>query len=647
VILYNNGPANGSYTVISGLPTGGDILLRGSELSSLAVHAGNGGNTLRIHDTPFSNTPGGLTTTVSTGTGSNMVTVDGTTGALTLNAQGAADNVFVGTVANPLDYLQGPLTINGQGSTILNVNDQGTSADKIYEVYAGTVKRVLNPGPPRTYDAVINYANIGTLTVSGGSGFDVFYVEGTAAGTNTILNGASGGNAFEVGSGPTGSDSLLGPVAVHGWPGSSFMVYDDALATAAQTYTLTANTISRTGAADVTFDNVYEVILESAIVGGNTINVPSVAAGVGVAFNPANGDTITIGANQTLAAVQGRVQVSPGDNITANVVIDDSSNATPLAGPVTLSNDVTLGFTISGLAPQVIFLSGRQNATLNTTLRTGAGDKTFNVQAAPLGVALTLDAGSGTNTLNYTGLTGNVLANFQTREFTGFSSTSNIQNVIGGQGANILVGDGNESFTGGTGRNIIVSGGGSGQITGGGAGDILIGGTTAYDTDDASLQAILSYWTTSGDDYATRVANLRAGNGVPQLEGGVSVLDNGAANTLTGNGNEVQGIFNLFYVTEAGTVTDPQPNEVVVDIDNPAGAPQLADHGDRGNLFRESLPAAVAGDLYFLHHRDELSGANIFAAPIPNGRTLATDRAHPAIRAADLTALALDLFAPW
>jgi hypothetical protein len=222
--------------------------------------------------------------------------------------------------------------------------------------------------------------------------------------------------------------------------------------------------VSRTGLALVTFDNLIQVVLAAASVGGNTINVPSVAAGLTAAFNPGNGDTITIGANQTLAAVRGRVAVNPGDNISANVVTDDSSNAAPPAGPITLSNDV-YGFSISGLAPEVIYLSARQNTTLNTSLWTGAGDKTFNLQAAPQGVALTLDAGTGTNTLDYTGYASNVLVNLPLGAATGFSSISHIQNVKGASGGgagsyNVLIGNGGNVLTGGNGRrNLLIAGG--------------------------------------------------------------------------------------------------------------------------------------------------------------------------------------------
>jgi hypothetical protein len=357
---------------------------------------------------------------------------------------------------------------------------------------------------------------------------------------------------------------------------------------------------------------------------------------------------VFVGNNGSLDGIQALGMTIDNQNGSTGVVIDDRNRGgtrTATFDTITTSDQFVQ---LTDLIPGDIYL--QCTTTRNLDVYTGTGAVTANVRATcDQGVAPTLNAGSGTNTLDYTGYAGNVLVNFQTGEFTGFSSIANIQNVIGGQGANILVGDGNESLTGGTGQNLIISGGGTSQLVGGGAGDILIGGTTAYDTDDASLQAILNYWTTSGDDYPTRVANLRAGNGVPQLEAGLTVFDNGAANTLTGNGNEAQGLFNLFYVTEAGTVTDPQPDEVVVDIDNPAGAPPSANHGGPRNRSQETLPLAVAADRYFLQSRDEMNGTNLFRRAVQGEQVPATARIHPAVQAAsvslDWTNFTLDFFA--
>jgi hypothetical protein len=75
-------------------------------------------------------------------------------------------------------------------------------------------------------------------------------------------------------------------------------------------------------------------------------------------------------------------------------------------------------------------------------------------------------------------------------------------------------------------------------LSGGEGDDLLIGGNTAYD--QASLQAISIYWS-GGDDYATRVAKITSGTGVPALNAS-TVSDNAGVNTLTG-GTELDLFF--------------------------------------------------------------------------------------------------------
>jgi Ca2+-binding RTX toxin-like protein len=166
-----------------------------------------------------------------------------------------------------------------------------------------------------------------------------------------------------------------------------------------------------------------------------------------------------------------------------------------------------------------------------------------------VGSRVTLDGGPGTNTLDYSAFTGNVLVNLRLNSATGvLGGLSNIQNVAGGTGGvagsyNILVGKGGNVLTGGNGRrNLLIAGPTPSTLIGGDGDDILIGGTTAYDLEAgmASLQAIMAYWAGSADDYATRVNNLITGNGVPalapydptQMTG--QVVGNGGGNTLTG-----------------------------------------------------------------------------------------------------------------
>ena len=55
----------------------------------------------------------------------------------------------------------------------------------------------------------------------------------------------------------------------------------------------------------------------------------------------------------------------------------------------------------------------------------------------------------------------------------------------------------------------------------------------------------MNYWSNTTDDYATRVANLLSGNGVPLLDA-TMVTNNGGGNTMTGNHGGAAEM-NLFY----------------------------------------------------------------------------------------------------
>jgi hypothetical protein len=441
---------------------------------------------------------------------------------------------------------------NDAGPLNVNFNDQNDTVDRtvtLDDFDSGREFMRLVGLAPTTIFSTTNGG--GSYIVNDGSGTNIFTVLSTSALITTTINGGGGvpsaPDAFVI---QADTGALLGPVALHERPGTSFMRYDDTADPASQTYTLTANTITRAGLAPVTFDNLNEVILNAANVGGNTINVPSLAAGVLDNLVVANSDTVTLGANQSLAAVQGSVAVNPSiDNMSATVVIDASAD--PTAG-ITFSNDVNFGLIINGLVPAGIEFAAAQNTTFNTRLSTGAGDKTFNLQVAPQGVALNLDAGSGTNTLDYTGYAGNVLVNLNPsiHAATGFSSISGIQNVKGASGGpagsyNVLIGNGGNVLTGGNDRrNLLVAGASASQLFGGNDDDILIGGTTKWDTDpqwQAVFTAIMNEWT-QATDYATRVDHLVNGGGLNDpyrldpTPGTGTVHSNGGGNTLTGHG---------------------------------------------------------------------------------------------------------------
>src|SRR5262249_44535740 len=158
--------------------------------------------------------------------------------------------------------------------------------------------------------------------------------------------------------------------------------------------------------------------------------------------------------------------------------VDGGSGNNMLVGP-----DADNTWAVGG--PNAGTLDGTVTFTDVQNLQGGAGADTF-VFADGQGVDGSVDGGGGTNTLDYSAYTGNVLADLQTSQATGVGGlVANIQNVNGGNGPgyNILVGNGGNVLAGGNARSLLIAGASAGVLIGGADDDILIGGTTQWDTD--------------------------------------------------------------------------------------------------------------------------------------------------------------------
>jgi hypothetical protein len=525
-----------------------------TDLSRLNLNLGNRGNTVTVNDTPSSQFPGGLTTSINTNR-TDQVNVRGNHSALTI----AGHNTNTVTLGNAgrVNNILAPVSVTNSVAfaTSLTVDNSADTGNRT--VTLGPTQ-ISFGGPGLSYPA----NPLLTLRLLGGTGTSTYTITGTPnTGADSIVHLVTRGNGDRVrvlanaarfaidGLAPNRVEvgdnghltNIFRDVIISSSSVATDLVSDNSADTIGRTVTITGAWVSYGNPnAVLRYNNLASLTVRGGS-GGDTFNVLGTVAGATTTINGGAGnDTFQVGQNNVVAFIQGPLVLDGGAG-SNTVVIDDSADPTPPAGPVTFSNDVNYGLIINGLAPAGIYLGAGQNTTLNTSLRTGVGDKTFNLQAAPQGVALSLDAGTGTNTLDYTGYAGNVLANLQTAVATGFSNMNRIQNVTGASGGpagsyNILVGNGGNTLTGGTGRrNLLIAGGSASTLIGGDQDDILIGGTTAYDTEAgmASLQAIMAYWAGSADDYATRVNNLTTGNGVPLLDA-TTVTSNGGGNTLTG-----------------------------------------------------------------------------------------------------------------
>jgi len=98
----------------------------------------------------------------------------------------------------------------------------------------------------------------------------------------------------------------------------------------------------------------------------------------------------------------------------------------------------------------------------------------------------------------------------------------------------LLGGPGSDMLFAGHGRDILIGGDGKDQAHGFQGDDILIGGSTTFDANTAALLQVLDEWNSS-DSFNTRVMKLSTGEGgLPKLEDGTTVIDDGVVDHLVG-----------------------------------------------------------------------------------------------------------------
>ncbi|HTQ39830.1 MAG TPA: calcium-binding protein [Pirellulales bacterium] len=374
----------------------------------------------------------------------------------------------------------------------------------------------------------------------------------------------------------------------------------------------------------------------------NTWNITGTNAGNvgGISFT--NVDTITgstkndtfLFAKTGLGDITGTIDGGPGTNVlnysllTTPITIDLTANSATGAGGIanitgviggssTSTIDTVIGPTPAAGAQNTWTITGNNAGNINGTftfsgienLTGGPMDDTFVI---PNGKKFSghIDGGDTTNfnTLDYSAYTTAINVNLTTGTATNIAGgVSNMTDILGGSGNDVLTGNtngnliwgnggndiingmggndilvggnGNDTITGGSGRDLIMGGAGRDILNGEGGEDILISGTTSFDTDGATQNAILNFWildsitttdsmgntTTTQLPFATRVAELRAGTTgvttIPTFDS-TNIFDDTSSDTLTGGSVVTPTDDNLdwFFATLSGsnqdTITD-------------------------------------------------------------------------------------------
>jgi hypothetical protein len=527
-------PAEASVTVNAG---GGDdtIQVGGFRLDgihgSLTVNGGDGNDKLSVEDLAAAAaqtytltattlnrsgaapiTYGSVESLAIYGTGyDDLFTVTSTAAGIpvTIHGERGDDTVVVGNNTDGVDdilssTLSPVLFDGGPGTDSLTVNDQANpyvkglfAGKRTYSILSNDRGNSIQAGT-----ASIQYLDgLENLTLNTGNRTNEIDVFGTQVHAVTTVNAGSGDNTFRVTSlSNNAQENILGALTLNGDTGTNQFLIDDTLSSVGPSYNITDTTVTRAGAAPITYSNMSAL----QITGGQAVKTFSVAS-------TAPGMTVTLNGS---AGKKNTLQGS------------DAANTWQITGANagTLSGDA--------LASPVTF-SGFAN------LVGGADQDTFLFMAPGQGLSGSLDGGAGKNTLDYTAYTTNVVVNLQLGAATDVAGTiANIQDVTGGGGPgyNILVGNGGNVLTGGNGRNLLIAGGTGSTLIGGTDEDILIGGTTTLDTNAAALLAIMAEWTRTDLGYLDRVDHILNGGGLNagNVLNATTVTGNKAGNTLTG-----------------------------------------------------------------------------------------------------------------
>src|SRR5260370_26149117 len=249
------------------------------------------------------------TASITTGTGNDTLNVQSTLCQVSLDSAGGLDSVNVGAGGpsgqpGTVQQIEALLTVNNsQGRTALYVNDSGDAQGQSATIGAAAITGLA--------PADIDYAGseLASLTVRGGFGGNSFAVTGTPAGAG--VRGASGptvtlytGNAnytVQLGAALNTLDGIHGPLVIFGQAAQDRLDMNDQ-GSSGHTYTLNstlgASTLTRSGAAPITYDKTMETTVIHGAQGVNTYTINSPSPTVHVTINTSGNQNTLIGPNQ-------------------------------------------------------------------------------------------------------------------------------------------------------------------------------------------------------------------------------------------------------------------------------------------------------------------------------------------------------------
>lgn len=640
---------------------------------SYNIFVGGGGNTVTTGAGDDQITAyGGVDDRIATGDGNDMVAAYDATGIFDGGAgRDSWSGQYQSTTALTFNDALGKLSNGVVLKNFENINLGTGSGDDVFNLSApiyesvdgGTGRNTLNAD--FSANTITSYSGIGP-TSGGGSGFQGYLNNGSTASFYNMevvnVKLGSGTDFVSVNAAPLASGATL---TLDGGAGVDQLTIDfSALAD--------RTTFIDNGDGTVTSDRGRFYNFESydiALGGGH--NTVTGGSGDDIIRSHGGIDTIDGGADDG----NGSRDQWFGDygaatqNLSFNDATGRLSNGTTLAGietvglslgsgddKVTLSTstattvdggtgDDTLtldysGFVHGGLGLDIDAAAGRFQGDFeygktvhfsnfeNLVVKTGTGDDSLHVNAAPLadGGTLNLDGGGGTNALDisFGGLTDPVsflvapsgeiasnhgkFANFQSFTLSGGAGNDHLVApgvVSGGDGNDIIGGGpGNDTLDGGNGFDIVTYDNATAAVT------VDLGSTATQDTGGAGMDLLLNFEAATGsayNDHLTAAAGggtLRGGAGDDVLTGGMGtdfLVGGAGADIMTGGGGADRFIFNALTDFAAGPTLDR-----ITDFSSA--------QRDKINLSPIDPDAAMAGDQAFT-----FIGANAFTGASGSG----------------------------
>ncbi|MFN6159355.1 MAG: lectin-like protein, partial [Dolichospermum sp.] len=405
-------------------------------------------------------------------------TINGLLGNDSLNGGGGNDSLNGGAGNDTLDGGAGTDTLVGGIGDDIYVVDSTTD----------TITENANAGTDTIQSSVTytipNLTNIENLTLTGTA-----TINGTGNTGNNVITGNSANNTLNGGA---GIDTLIGGAC------NDIYVVD----TITDTITESANAGTDTIQSSVSFSiaalaNVENLTLtEAAIDGtGNTGNNVITGNSANNILNGGAGRDTLIGAAGNDIYVVDTTTDTITESANAGTDTIESSVSFSIAALANVEN-----LTLTGTAA----INGTGNALnnvitgngANNTLNGGAGDDTYIFTINGIGLGRdTITDGSGVDTISFAGTSANIRLNLGTSFGQTVDANTNtkvvltadtIENAIGGDGNDRLIGNsldntlegglGNDILNGSTGNDFLFGGDGDDSLSGGDDDDYLTGG---------------------------------------------------------------------------------------------------------------------------------------------------------------------------